>query len=103
MCCNLLGISLGNTANFLDLKKKNSAFLYSFTSVRDTTFSRTFKKKILTTELTTVHFDKIAQSEYFIMLQQKCVTVKTDSSAARLVVMATFVLVIGVVGVVICD
>ena len=48
----------------------------------------------------TVHFNKIAQSEYFIIFQQKCVTVKTDSSAAPLVVMATFVLVIGVVGVV---
>ena len=37
------------------------------------------------------------------MLQHKCVTVKTDSSAAPLVVIATFVLVIGVVGVLICD
>jgi hypothetical protein len=33
----------------------------------------------------------------------RSVTVKTDSSAAPLVVMATFVLVNGVVGVVICD
>jgi hypothetical protein len=37
------------------------------------------------------------------LIRPRSVTVKTDSSAAPLVVMATFVLVNGVVGVVICD
>jgi hypothetical protein len=49
----------------------------------------------------TVHFDRIARREYFNYFnipQQKCFTVK---KICLLVAMATFVLVLGVVGVVI--
>ena len=84
MCCNLLGISLGNTAIFLDLKKKTSAFLYSFTSVRDTTFSRTFQEENIDYRVT-VHFDKIAQRDipHHTSAEVYCPNCQKDSSAGR--------------------